>query len=870
MAKLRFGKRFKRFQKQQQQNVVVFGTNNGIGPNNGGDDTQSVNSEARNGDHDSTGSCSPGSLTIATSDESTTSSLNSDLTRSYGPIDVDTCRKAKNKFLRRSRSKGRDRSCSRERTQLPKIAESPHNSGATTPIPSSQQQKEQIVSADYSPTDSSVLTDDYEQSPGAQTATTINGKDVFERSRSAIEKKEDTLTTINNDNGSSSQSMSNTKPPLNKPPTTATKSSRTESPDATVATASTKSTTSSSKSVHAISPFFSSLSKTFKRDRASTPNSTSADEMLCQSEAELDGPHLVEGSPLAVDNNNNNNNNNNSGSGINDSSRTPTRKNQSPQQKEQQELGPSPVSIIHMFNTTQDDKYAVEIDPIGSQQDGTNNDKTGEGGNERDYSILNHECKDEKYLAQGVVSPPKIHRRPSPTKLFGGSGTNSVTKFWDAMTYTSLEDAILTHHATLIGNNVAAEAAASVSDSSKDGSKAGSKDGSASSSKSSDFLALKKDAEKDEFKKVQAIAGLTNKSKNENKGSGTMVILPPSNKDAHTASNKDVVSPRKGAAEKKTPQGHPQGEKKNWTLGMGWKSSSSNKKDVAMEHPPPSSLMDASTSTTRSASPSTIVITEVTRTIEPASPDPFVNDVLVGTPPPAAAGTAASDYGTAPVASASADNNNFVVESFSFDDNFLSDMGMDQPKLDDSLSDDTSYLSEIESIGEITICEETERLLEAHRMYHDSAKVNMNHPARRKPSIMRVGSVYKSINKAQKAVEVSIVESGSNELSIRTERGSLSSKSNSIQRNATTDKKQKVKLSWYDDEANWNKPFTLRTDETFESSTLTSGNSITTSGMRLSGPLAMNQFFGDFIKGIGCGGEVEDVASFDVGDQQEI
>ena len=288
--------------------------------------------------------------------------------------------------------------------------------------------------------------------------------------------------------------------------------------------------------------------------------------MLCQAEVELDGPHLVEGSPLA-----DNNNNNNSGGSINggDSSCTPTRKNKS----QQQEVGgPSPISVIHMFNsTTQDDvKYAVEIDPIGSSQqdDTTTNDKTGKGGNnERDNSTSNHteECKDEKYLAQGMVSPPKIHRRPSPTKLFG-SGTNSVTKFWDAMTYTSLEDAIATHHATLIGNNngAAPEAAASVSVSSKDGSKAGSKDGGSVSSKnptgskgtnkSSDFLALKKDAEKNEFKKVQAIAGLTNKSKNENKGSGNMVILPPSNKDASTTSNKDVVSPRKGVGEKKTPQ----------------------------------------------------------------------------------------------------------------------------------------------------------------------------------------------------------------------------------------------------------------------------------------------------------------------------
>ena len=878
MTKLRFGKRFKRFKKQQQQqqNVVVVGTNNSTGPNNGGDDdARSIHSEASNGGHgnttDSSSNSSPGILTIATSDESTTSSLNSDLSRSYGPIDVDTCRKAKSiKF-------GRRRSSSRERgtTSLPKIAESPHGSRATTPV-STQHQKQQD-----SPTDS-VLTDDYEQSPGAQTVTTINGKDVFERSRSAIsvqptieKKEEDTLTTINN-NGSSLQSSSNTKPPLGKP-TTTMKSSRTESPDATVATASTKSTTSSSKSVRAISPFLSSLSKPFKRDRASTPNSTSTDEMLCQAEVELDdGPHfLVEGSPLA------DNNNNNSGGSINggDSSRTPTRKNKS----QQQEVGgPSPISVIHMFNsTTQDDvKYAVEIDPIGSQQqdDTTTNDKTGKGGNNERYSTSNHhttECKDEKYLAQGMVSPPKIHRRPSPTKLFG-SGTNSVTKFWDAMTYTSLEDAIATHHAALIGNNVEAEGAASVSVSSKDGvSKAGSKDGGSVSSKnltgsnkgtnkSSDFLALKKDAEKNEFKKVQAIAGLTNKSKNENKGSGNMVILPPSNKDASTTSNKDVVSPRKGVGEKKTPQEDPQEKKKNWTLGMGWKSSSSNKKDVDMDPPPPS-LMDASTSirssTTRSASPSTIVITEVTRTIEPASPDPFVQDVLVGTPPAAAGGTA-------PVVS--------TFESFSFDNNFLSDMGMEQPKLDDSLSDDSySCLSELESIGEITICEETERLLEAHKMYHDSAKVNMNHPARRKPSIMRVGSVYKSINKAQKAVEVTLVESGSKECSIHTERGSLSSKSNSIQRNATADKKQKVKLSWYDDEANWNKPFTLRTDESFESSTLTSGNSKTTSGMRLSGPLAMNQFFGEFIKGIGgfaggCGGEMEDVASFDVGDQQEI
>ena len=144
MTKLRFGKRFKHFKKQQQQqqNVVVVGTNNSTGPNNGGDDdARSIHStEGSNGGHgnntDSSSSGSPGILTIATSDESTTSSLNSDLSRSYGPIDVDTCRKAKSiKF-------GRRRSSSRERgtRSLPKIAASPHGSRATTPV-STQHQK---------------------------------------------------------------------------------------------------------------------------------------------------------------------------------------------------------------------------------------------------------------------------------------------------------------------------------------------------------------------------------------------------------------------------------------------------------------------------------------------------------------------------------------------------------------------------------------------------------------------------------------------------------------------------------------------------------------------------------------------------------
>lgn len=61
-----------------------------------------------------------------------------------------------------------------------------------------------------------------------------------------------------------------------------------------------------------------------------------------------------------------------------------------------------------------------------------------------------------------------------------------------------------------------------------------------------------------------------------------------------------------------------------------------------------------------------------------------------------------------------------------------------------SLSDDSccsSYLSELESIGDVTICEETRRLLEAHRLYDADAGSNVDHPARRR-SIMRVGSRF--------------------------------------------------------------------------------------------------------------------------------
>lgn len=111
--------------------------------------------------------------------------------------------------------------------------------------------------------------------------------------------------------------------------------------------------------------------------------------------------------------------------------------------------------------------------------------------------------------------------------------------------------------------------------------------------------------------------------------------------------------------------------------------------------------------------------------------------------------------------------------------------------LDSQCSDGSSYSSfDMESIGEITIDSTTQRLIEMHKSYCENAKVNENHPARRKKSNMRVSSAYSPI---------ALSKSGS---SIKTET------------NRT--------LTWYDQGENLNKPFTLRTDETFEDSMSTS------------------------------------------------
>jgi hypothetical protein len=87
----------------------------------------------------------------------------------------------------------------------------------------------------------------------------------------------------------------------------------------------------------------------------------------------------------------------------------------------------------------------------------------------------------------------------------------------------------------------------------------------------------------------------------------------------------------------------------------------------------------------------------------------------------------------------------------------------------------------MDSIGEITIDSTTLNLIEMHKIYCDKVKMNEKHPARMKKSSMKVTSAY--------SVELddSIVKTEENR-----------------------------KVSWYDDKLNSNKPFMLRTDESFD------------------------------------------------------
>lgn len=199
----------------------------------------------------------------------------------------------------------------------------------------------------------------------------------------------------------------------------------------------------------------------------------------------------------------------------------------------------------------------------------------------------------------------------------------------------------------------------------------------------------------------------------------------------------------------------------------------------------------------------------------------------------------------------------------------------DLERVQDSLSTDSdneSYMS-LESIGDITICDETKRLLNAHTLYADDAKTNSNHPARQKKSVLRVGSIFKSLennnsnsddfSSSMSAAAPSITTfSRTMRLLGATDEGSDDSSIRTTKNNAKAGARSRHRLSWYDDEKNWNKPFTLRTDATFDAS-----SSLRSMPSTMSEYNVMDQFIGDFINGLCASrGDVD----FDIDEQEEI
>lgn len=205
----------------------------------------------------------------------------------------------------------------------------------------------------------------------------------------------------------------------------------------------------------------------------------------------------------------------------------------------------------------------------------------------------------------------------------------------------------------------------------------------------------------------------------------------------------------------------------------------------------------------------------------------------------------------------------------------------DYERVQDSLSTDSdneSYMS-LESIGDISICDETKRLLNAHTLYADDAKTNSNHPARQKKSVLRVGSIFKSLENnnsnsddcslSMSAAAPSITTfSRTMRLLGATDEGSDDSSIKTNRNNTANDaaRSRQHRLSWYDDEENWNKPFTLRTDATFDASMSTS-SSLRSKPSTMSEYNVMDQFIGDFINGLCASrGDVD----FDIDEQEEI
>ena len=205
-----------------------------------------------------------------------------------------------------------------------------------------------------------------------------------------------------------------------------------------------------------------------------------------------------------------------------------------------------------------------------------------------------------------------------------------------------------------------------------------------------------------------------------------------------------------------------------------------------------------------------------------------------------------------------------------------------------SISSTMSDVSDLEFI-DISICDETKRLLEAHILYTEDAATNINHPARQKKSAMRVGSVFKNhlentgcqlnqpvplssdlnMKRTRSLSRIrSLKSSGStpkvDEDCISITKVPVKSSSSSNSQSLIKTSKNK-KITWYDDEVNWSKPFVLRTDESFDATTISSAVSSRLKGITQYN--AMDQFIGVFMNGI-C--QFRGDVDFDISEQEEI
>jgi len=832
-----------------------------------------------------------------------TSSLDSNA-RYVGPIDIDSCRKhGKNKKKKggSSSSSGsrRRNSSSVKQRELPKIVESRastplyhHNGGgsysrdfmpdqmdATEPPPPPAVEYEAFLPE---PT-----------SPGAQTVSTINGSDVFERNRSSMSRMRSDQSIMTRTRSDRSI-VPRTRSPSSKSPSpivveveyNTADAAEQQSPGAqTVSTINGRDifernrswmptsavipdrcsavTPKSSNQRKESSSFVTSLgssrsaspgvlSRIHKRERSGNTRSTNG--MLEEAEK------LINCDPLERNRTDRSDyySTKDTISGQKGEATTPMKEKQDKRLPK-----PSPTSIIHMFES----EYPVELDPVESHVEENDadfpqcQDKTTDLHQQQQQPLSSQQepppprqpptpsatvmavavagsksknKKSESLSPQSEsellwIAPPEIHRR-SPSKMFNDA-CNSIKSAvpWDPLTYTSLEDAVAAHAAMLteggsvnsaakkMGGASAADSISatapllgvpadcgSVTTSSSRMSSSRSKDCIEPTNKatSKEFLALKKVAEKNEFKKVAFLKKTAN---------GAAVVSP------EDATRMTSIEPHENIELQATL---------DVIRNVG--------DDKVISADPPGFVATR----TRSASPA----------IDDSPPRSSLNSLFlqdVVAPAPQAASEIVVD----------------VIQSFSYDQ----DCGMEY-----SLSDDScSYLSDIETIGDITICDETTRLLDAHKLYEKDAKTNPNHPSRRKKSNMKVGSRFRRLESCfSRGSEPSSglmspaypSDDSINGCSVKTEPA----------------KQPSNKLTWYDDEVNWDRPFTLRTDESFDASTVTTLDTKGVGGMqrmRIVQYNDVNQLLGDFIKGINkytaCGGG-DDVASYDASGQDEI